>query len=197
MSRSRRSSAKIRQHFDDHPDLKRTPRPADVDSGNRRNNSWYSDPLGDPASRIALNPPRRSPHLPDSSPRERRSGTSIHGRPRLCKTGNARIRKALYMPAMVAASLQPDLLRIFAERLAARRQTQTAHHRSRHAKAAGACLRDSAVRASLSMPITLDAEYGIYPGTVTAISTSPHDRGGDGLHWIARLESETQETCAA
>jgi hypothetical protein len=52
------------------------------------------------------------------SPRERRSGTSIHGRTRLCKTGNARVRKALYMPAMVAVRFNPTL-RIFAERLLA------------------------------------------------------------------------------
>ncbi len=52
------------------------------------------------------------------SPRERRSGTSIHGRARLCKTGNARVRKALYMPAMVALRFNPTP-RIFAERLLA------------------------------------------------------------------------------
>ena len=52
------------------------------------------------------------------SPRERRSGTSIHGRPRLCKTGNSRICKALYMPAMVALRFNP-ILRTFAERLVA------------------------------------------------------------------------------
>src|SRR5580692_9671483 len=52
------------------------------------------------------------------APRERRSGTSIRGRARLCKTGNARVRKALYMPAMVALRFNPTL-RIFAERLLA------------------------------------------------------------------------------
>ncbi|MGB8625971.1 MAG: transposase [Candidatus Cybelea sp.] len=50
------------------------------------------------------------------SPRDRRSGTSIHGRPRLCRTGNSRLRKALYMPAIVARRFNPTL-RIFAERL--------------------------------------------------------------------------------
>jgi hypothetical protein len=35
--------------------------------------------------------------------------SSIHGRPRMCKTGNARIRKALYMPAMVALRFNPTL----------------------------------------------------------------------------------------
>ena len=43
---------------------------------------------------------------------------SIHGRTRLCKTGNARVRKALYMPAMVTLRFNP-ILRIFAERLLA------------------------------------------------------------------------------
>lgn len=34
------------------------------------------------------------------APRETLSGSSIKGKPRLCKTGNARLRKALYMPAL-------------------------------------------------------------------------------------------------
>jgi transposase len=35
-------------------------------------------------------------------PRERRSGTSVRGRAQLSKIGNARLRKALYFPAMTA-----------------------------------------------------------------------------------------------
>ncbi|MBV9263182.1 MAG: IS110 family transposase, partial [Candidatus Eremiobacteraeota bacterium] len=50
------------------------------------------------------------------SPRQRRSGTSIHGRPRLCKTGNSRLRNALYMPAIVALRFNP-ILRVFEDRL--------------------------------------------------------------------------------
>src|SRR6185295_7585827 len=53
------------------------------------------------------------------NPKERQSGTSIKGRSHISKTGNARIRKALYMPALVAMKHNP-LLRAFAERLAAR-----------------------------------------------------------------------------
>ena len=34
------------------------------------------------------------------APRERQSGTSVHGRARICKTGDAHLRKALYMPAL-------------------------------------------------------------------------------------------------
>lgn len=36
------------------------------------------------------------------SPQHRESGSSVHGKPRICKIGNARIRRALYMPAMSA-----------------------------------------------------------------------------------------------
>jgi ferredoxin len=52
------------------------------------------------------------------SPRHRRSGTSIHGRTRLCKTGNSRLRKALYMPAIVALRFNP-VLKVFADRFQA------------------------------------------------------------------------------
>jgi transposase len=44
------------------------------------------------------------------SPRDRRSGTSIHGRPRMCKTGNPRVRKSLYFPALVAIRHNPLLM---------------------------------------------------------------------------------------
>jgi len=106
----------IRQHFDDHPDLKR-----------RRDLLTSIPGIGETTAGSILS---EIPHLDrfqsakavaafaGLSPRERRSGTSIHGRPRLCKTGNSRIRKALYMPAMVALRFNP-ILRTFAERLVA------------------------------------------------------------------------------
>lgn len=52
------------------------------------------------------------------SPKHNQSGLSP-GRSRLCKAGNARLRKALYFPAIVAMRQNPTL-RIFAERLAER-----------------------------------------------------------------------------
>ncbi len=52
------------------------------------------------------------------TPRQRQSGTSVHGRSCLAKTGNARLRRALYMPALVAMRANP-LLRVFAARLRA------------------------------------------------------------------------------
>ena len=106
----------IRQHFDDHPDLKTKTGSPNLDPG-----------IGETTAGSLL---AEIPHLnrfesakavaayAGLSPRQRRSGTSVHGRPRLCKTGNSRIRKALYMPAIVALRFNP-VLKIFADRLAA------------------------------------------------------------------------------
>jgi transposase len=107
---------KIRQHFDDYPDLKR-----------RRDLLTSIPGIGEATAGSILS---EIPHLDrfqsakavaafaGLSPRERRSGTSINGRPRLCKTGNSRLRKALYMPAIVALRFNPTL-RVFADRLLA------------------------------------------------------------------------------
>jgi transposase len=106
----------IRQHFDDHPDLKR-----------KRDLLTSIPGIGETTAGSLLG---EIPHLDrfesakavaayaGLSPRHRRSGTSIYGRPRLCKTGNSRLRKALYMPAIVALRFNP-VLRIFADRLLA------------------------------------------------------------------------------
>lgn len=52
------------------------------------------------------------------SPLIRQSGTSVRGKPRLCKTGNARLRKALYFPAIVGERYNP-ILQAFGRRLRA------------------------------------------------------------------------------
>lgn len=52
------------------------------------------------------------------SPRERRSGSSVHGRTVLAKTGEARLRKALFMPTLVAMRYNP-LIKAFYQRLRA------------------------------------------------------------------------------
>ena len=51
-------------------------------------------------------------------PRHHRSGTSIEWTPRLSKVGNRRLRRALYMPALVAVRHDPHL-RSFYQRLCA------------------------------------------------------------------------------
>jgi transposase len=53
------------------------------------------------------------------TPHERTSGSSVHRPSRLAKTGNSRLRRALYLPAIVAMRHNPAV-RALAERLRAR-----------------------------------------------------------------------------
>ncbi|MCB1636490.1 MAG: IS110 family transposase [Xanthomonadales bacterium] len=55
-------------------------------------------------------------------PTTKQSGTSVSTKPRISKRGNARLRAALYMPAMCARSHDAHL-RAFADRLSARGKT--------------------------------------------------------------------------
>lgn len=57
------------------------------------------------------------------TPSERTSGTSVKGKTRLSCTGNVRLRKALYMPAVVAMRHNP-LLKAMSERLLGRVQVK-------------------------------------------------------------------------
>jgi transposase len=50
------------------------------------------------------------------TPKQHQSGTSVHGKPRLCKTGSDRLRKALYFPAIVAQRFNP-LIKAFCTNL--------------------------------------------------------------------------------
>ncbi|MGH9651134.1 MAG: transposase, partial [Terriglobales bacterium] len=51
------------------------------------------------------------------------SGTSVHKTPRISKRGNAHVRRALYMPALVATQHEPHV-RAFYEQLLARGKTK-------------------------------------------------------------------------
>ena len=59
------------------------------------------------------------------TPRRHESGSSVRGRTRLAKTGNATVRKALYFPALSALRHNP-LVRAQGERLAARGKAKLA-----------------------------------------------------------------------
>lgn len=50
------------------------------------------------------------------TPRHHESGTSVSGRTRMSKTGNRRLRRALYLPAVVAKRYHP-IIRAFCQRL--------------------------------------------------------------------------------
>ena len=53
------------------------------------------------------------------TPRQRQSGTSVRGKPRLSKQGSAHLRRILFFPAVVAKRYNPAV-RDLSERLAAR-----------------------------------------------------------------------------
>jgi transposase len=47
------------------------------------------------------------------APKETLSGASIKGKPRICKIGHARLRKALYMPALVSIQCNPMMIAFY------------------------------------------------------------------------------------
>lgn len=47
------------------------------------------------------------------APKETLSGSSIKGKPRLCKIGHARLRKAMYMPALVSIQCNPVMIAFY------------------------------------------------------------------------------------
>jgi transposase len=53
------------------------------------------------------------------SPKEKTSGSSVRGKSRICKTGNIRLRRMLYMPALVAIQHNPAVRALY-ERLKAK-----------------------------------------------------------------------------
>lgn len=59
------------------------------------------------------------------SPKNRQSGSSIHGKARLCKAGNKVLRRALYFPAIVAKKHNP-VIKDFCARLAANNKNKMA-----------------------------------------------------------------------
>jgi len=59
------------------------------------------------------------------TPRQRQSGTSVHGRPRLSKQGASQLRRILFFPAIVAKRHNP-VIRAFAKRLAERGKAKLA-----------------------------------------------------------------------
>lgn len=59
------------------------------------------------------------------TPQEFSSGSSVRGKPRLSKIGNSRLRKVLYMPAIVARRYNPPIL-AFCDRLLAKGKSKMA-----------------------------------------------------------------------
>ncbi len=108
--------AALRQKIDDDPDLKEQRALLDSVPG-----------LGDKTIAVLLsyyggaprfNKAREAVAFAGLDPRQHESGSSVRGKPRLSKVGHAPLRRALYMPAMVATT-RTVWGRAFRDRLAA------------------------------------------------------------------------------
>ena len=106
----------INRHIDDHPELK------------RQKQLLRSIPgIGDLTAAVLLGEIRDIRSFQGARqlaayaglvPEQRDSGTSVHRKPRLAKRGNAHLRKALYMPAIVARKHNP-LMKDLSDRMLA------------------------------------------------------------------------------
>jgi len=110
----------IRQHIDQHPDLK-----------NKKDLLVSIPGIGEKTAAKLL---AEFGHLRNVSarqltayagltPKNHTSGTSVHKRPRLSKIGNSKLRKALYFPAIVAKRHNP-IINAFCQRLKAHGKTK-------------------------------------------------------------------------
>jgi transposase len=101
----KKTEALIRSHIDSHPGLRRQRELLDSIPG-----------VGEATTAVL---PAEVPDIKEYRsarqvaafaglvPRERQSGSSVRGRVRLSKVGNARLRKALYFPAITALRCSP------------------------------------------------------------------------------------------
>jgi len=104
----------IKEHIDNHPDLK-----------NKKDLLRSIPGIGDASIEAILSETNGFANFDKVeqvvaymglSPREKSSGSSVRGKASLCKTGNRRLRKMLYMPALVAMRYNP-LVQQLAQRL--------------------------------------------------------------------------------
>jgi len=112
-----RLSKAIRNHIDNDPTLKDKHRLLDSIPGlGERTTAVLLAFLAEPAR---FGNARQVAAFAGLDPRQHESGSSVRGKPRLSKVGHSFLRKALYMPAMVAL-YRTDWGKLFRERLAAR-----------------------------------------------------------------------------
>ena len=95
----------IRQHINNHPRLKRQSELLDSIPGIAE--STAAALLAEITDIKQYRSARQVAAYAGLVPRERQSGTSVRGRTRLSKIGNARLRRALYWPAITALRCSP------------------------------------------------------------------------------------------
>jgi transposase len=101
----KRTEKLIREHIDSHPRLRRQSELLDSIPGIAQ--STAASLLSEITDITQYKSTRQVAAYAGLVPRERQSGTSLRGRTRLSKIGNARLRKALYFPAMTALRCSP------------------------------------------------------------------------------------------
>ena len=110
-----RLSQAIRDHIDNDPTLRDKHRLLDSIPGlGERTTAVLLAFLAEPAR---FGNARQAVAFAGLDPRQHESGSSVRGKPRLSKVGHSFLRKALYMPAMVAL-YRTDWGKLFRERLA-------------------------------------------------------------------------------
>ena len=101
----KRTEALIRDHIDSHPGLKRQRELLDTIPG--VGEATAAALMAEVPDFSQYKSARQVAAFAGLVPRERQSGSSIKGRVRLSKIGNARLRKALYFPAVTALRCSP------------------------------------------------------------------------------------------
>lgn len=100
-----RTQKLIREHIDSHPGLRRQSELLDTIPG--IGETTAAALLAEVPDILQYKSARQVAAFAGLVPRERQSGSSIRGRVRLSKIGNARLRKALYFPAVTAIRCSP------------------------------------------------------------------------------------------
>jgi transposase len=113
----KRTEELIRRHISNHPTLKRQSELLDSIPGIAETTAALL--LSEITDITQYRRARQVAAYAGLVPRERQSGTSVRGRTRLSKIGNARLRKALYFPAITAIRCSP-YFQAWAEGLRAR-----------------------------------------------------------------------------
>jgi transposase len=119
----RKTEALIAEHIDRHPGLRRQRELLDSIPG--VGSATAAVLLGEIPDLKEYRSARAVAALAGLVPRERQSGSSVRGRVRLSKIGNARLRKALYFPAVTALRCSP-FFREWAEGLRQRGKSKMA-----------------------------------------------------------------------
>lgn len=101
----KKTEALIRNHIDSHPGLKK--RSELLDSIPGVGETTAAALLAEVPDFSQYRSARQVAAFAGLVPRERQSGSSVRGRVRLSKIGNARLRKALYFPAVTALRCSP------------------------------------------------------------------------------------------